>query len=170
MRKLNTEKRINELFNMLVPNIGHCETIEGEMVRAISKINYRYYNDGDIFYDGYGAETCGNAVSFLEHSDEIPKEFRDKISFKFGEIVGGMLDGDDYINKLFEITELIIEYVTDKLDNNTLIQNILNIDMYDFESDYKNDYEDEDDDEYDEYDEYFNDEYDKAYEEANGEY
>jgi hypothetical protein len=38
-----------ELFAKLVPGSGPAKTIEGEVLRAASKIYYRHYNDGDEF-------------------------------------------------------------------------------------------------------------------------
>jgi hypothetical protein len=37
------------LYNELVPSQGKADTIEGEVLRAASKIVYRHYNDGDDF-------------------------------------------------------------------------------------------------------------------------
>ena len=37
------------LYNELVPSQGKADTIEGEVLRAASKIVYRHYNDGDEF-------------------------------------------------------------------------------------------------------------------------
>ena len=42
------------IFDTLVAPQGKSETVEGELVRAISRIGYRYNNDGDYFYKGYG--------------------------------------------------------------------------------------------------------------------
>ena len=42
-------KEYNELFAKLVPGSGPAKTIEGEVLRAASKIYYRHYNDGDEF-------------------------------------------------------------------------------------------------------------------------
>jgi hypothetical protein len=39
----------NRLYDELVPSQGKADTIEGEVLRASSKIVYRYYNDGDEF-------------------------------------------------------------------------------------------------------------------------
>lgn len=54
------------LFAELVPPSDNCDTVEGEMIRAIGKIEYRYYNDGDLFYQDYGIETAGGAAMFLK--------------------------------------------------------------------------------------------------------
>ena len=42
-------KEYQELFDKLVPASGAADTIEGEVLRAASKIVYRHYNDGDEF-------------------------------------------------------------------------------------------------------------------------
>lgn len=42
-------KEYNELYAALVPSMGAADTIEGEVLRAASKIVYRHYNDGDEF-------------------------------------------------------------------------------------------------------------------------
>ena len=60
-----TEKRISVLFDKLVPGSGNADTVEGEIIRAINRIIYRWGNDGDHFARGYGAETAGPAHSFL---------------------------------------------------------------------------------------------------------
>ena len=42
-------KEYKELYAKLVPDSGPADTIEGEVLRAASKIVYRHYNDGDEF-------------------------------------------------------------------------------------------------------------------------
>lgn len=43
------QKEYNDLYEKLVPASGPADTIEGEVLRAASKIVYRFYNDGDEF-------------------------------------------------------------------------------------------------------------------------
>jgi hypothetical protein len=43
------QKEYDALYNELVPSMGKADTIEGEVLRAASKIVYRHYNDGDEF-------------------------------------------------------------------------------------------------------------------------
>lgn len=52
------EERINKLFEKLVPASGKAESLAGELIRAMSRIAYRFYNDGDQVGMGYGKETC----------------------------------------------------------------------------------------------------------------
>lgn len=58
-----TEKALHEMFERLVPDCGSCETVAGEIVRALTKIVYRFYNAGD--YIGVGNETCNAAARYL---------------------------------------------------------------------------------------------------------
>ena len=48
------EERINKLFKELVPETGKADSLAGELVRAMSRIGYRFYNDGDQLGIGYG--------------------------------------------------------------------------------------------------------------------
>ena len=59
------EERINKLFEELVPASGKAESLAGELIRAMSRIAYRFYNDGDQVGMGYGKETCNPAARFL---------------------------------------------------------------------------------------------------------
>lgn len=59
------EKMINELFDELVPASGRADTVAGEIVRAVSRIGYRWWNDGDMIGVGYGKETCNAAARYL---------------------------------------------------------------------------------------------------------
>ena len=43
------QKEYDALYNELVPSQGKADTIEGEVLRASSKIVYRHFNDGDEF-------------------------------------------------------------------------------------------------------------------------
>lgn len=60
-----TEQKFNALFSELVPVTGNADTVAGEIIRAVSRISYRYYNDGDRIGIGYGKETCNPAARYL---------------------------------------------------------------------------------------------------------
>ena len=60
-----TEKKLGELFEELVPTSGKAPTVAGEIVRAINRISYRNWNDGDHIGVGYGRETCNPAARYL---------------------------------------------------------------------------------------------------------
>lgn len=42
------QKTYDKLWADLVPDQGHCQTVEGEALRALSHLYYRFYNDGDV--------------------------------------------------------------------------------------------------------------------------
>lgn len=56
----------NELSDRLIPARGKADTVGGELLRAIERLIYRYYNDGDVVLMGYGIETCLSSYYYLE--------------------------------------------------------------------------------------------------------
>ena len=62
---LESSDPINKAFQLLVPSSGKATTVAGELVRAMMKIMYRDYNDGDVFYEGSGIETCAACVAYI---------------------------------------------------------------------------------------------------------
>jgi hypothetical protein len=76
--------RYDALYEKLVPISGKCATVEGEVLRAASRLGYRWYNDGDKFFEDYGCETAGAAATYLRNS-QVPelKKLIDSISKKF---------------------------------------------------------------------------------------
>lgn len=58
-------KKYDAFYKSLVPPEGPAKTLEGEVLRACSKLGYRWNNDGDRFYKGYGCETAGPAATYL---------------------------------------------------------------------------------------------------------
>lgn len=53
------------LFDEFVPHEGFSETKAGELIRAVNRIGYRFWNDGDMIGVGYGNETCNAAARFI---------------------------------------------------------------------------------------------------------
>ena len=80
-------ERINELFEELVPGSGKAESLAGELVRAMARIGYRWYNDGDQVGIGYGRETCNPAARFLIHKGN--KEVSDLAASILGHLQRG---------------------------------------------------------------------------------
>ena len=147
------EKRNEALFDKLVPGSGNSDTIEGEMLRAINRIVYRYYNDGDFFYKGYGAETAGPAHSFLINSREIPFEIQMTLTSIFNKIMKSSYPADGSEDEIYErgikmALEQIIDYIEGKDGNYTES----NEDMFNYESEFEDEEEDDYDDYYDEED------------------
>ena len=150
----NLEKRNQVLFDKLVPGNGDSEFVEGEMIRAMNRIVYRWYNDGDKFWQGYGTETAGPAHSFLVNSSEIPSEERRRFEKLFDAVVGKYEDAV-YEKMLNDLAEAVLTYVEGIPEDQyqKLEQGMFN---------YKPEYEDEEEDE-DDYDDYYDEEEDDDY-------
>jgi len=103
------EARNIALYGKLVSMSGSSETLEGEMLRAINKITYRYYNDGDYWYQGYGTETAGSAAAFLS-SAHIPNDLNLLVLVNDSD----QATGNSYEIALFAILKAIVEYVEAK--------------------------------------------------------
>ena len=117
------EDELNKLFKELVPSNGHADTFEGELVRAIMRIWYRYFNDGDYYFRGYGIETCGSSAAFLKNAHirhpEIPKGL--SVSLVAAQREAGKPDNDDeytdkddYLNNLKGAAAEVIKYVNSR--------------------------------------------------------
>ena len=153
-----TEERISALFDKLVPGSGNADTVEGEIIRALNRIIYRWGNDGDLFWSGYGAETAGPAMEFLTDAPGIPSEIRAK--FKAWEDDNF---GKDYDKKeLEDLAQIALQYVEMKVRKDELTKN--EDDLFNYGDKYiqhVRDMEDEED-EWDDYS-YYDDEDDEDY-------
>lgn len=141
------ETKIENLFDELVPPSGKADTVAGEIIRAITRISYRNYNDGDHIGVGYGNETCNPPARYLM------KKTNDNISQIILDMWGVSNDKiyDAAINALENaILEFLEQHAELKETNN-------NENMWDYRDKYEDvdDYEDEDEEYYDEeYDDY----------------
>jgi hypothetical protein len=118
---VEASKEMQELFDRLVPVSGNAGTIEGEMVRAFNKIAYRYFNDGDLPTVGYGVETSGPCLVFLQ-SSLVPKAIR--LIAKELEVISGNLiekfsKNDPFWKKLVEMEQEIVNIVVPNIDSLT---------------------------------------------------
>jgi hypothetical protein len=117
-----TEKELDKLFNELVPGSGVADTVEGEMVRAIMRIMYRYYNDGDYYFRGYGKETCAPSVDYLKSNTPISKELSKHLNNARKE-AGPAYNPDEYTpkdgyyNNILKAADAIVAYVKSKKGN-----------------------------------------------------
>ena len=59
------EKQLEKWFEQYVPDMGIAETVGGELVRAVERLAYRYYNDGDKIGHGYGIQTVNSSYRYL---------------------------------------------------------------------------------------------------------
>ena len=111
------ENRNHKLFNKLVPFEGMAETLEGECLRAITRIIYRHYNDGDYWHCSYGCETAGRAVEFL--CKFCPVDLK-------SEFEQSKTDNEkEYQELLNQILEKILTYIESKIQYTSNSMDIL---------------------------------------------
>lgn len=145
-------KKAEELYEALVPDSGNCTTLQGELLRASSKIGYDWYNNG------WGCNNWSGAVIFLRnHIADLPilapdansDEFHNALREVHGYSHGEPADISD--ERADRLVTAIHEYVVQKiLANPDPIPN--EKDMWDFgepDAPYEEDFDfsDEDDDE-----------------------
>ena len=125
------ENKIEQLSNDLVPASGKCKSIQGEAIRAFCKLSYRYYNDGDKYFDGYGCETAGPPHSFLLNCDEFPNQLNKDLRNALPEnsTYSTIMSDDAYEGALELAGKLIIDWI-DSCNYFTLTD----LDMLDFVS------------------------------------
>ncbi len=139
------EKRIEDLFEELVPTSGKADTVAGEIIRAIARISYRNYNDGDHIGVGYGNETCNPPARYLmkKTNDDISQIILD---------MWGVYDDTIYDAAITALENAVLDF----LEKHPELKETNNDeDMWDYYDKYEDvdDYEDEDE-------EYFDEEYD----------
>ena len=139
------EERINKLFEELVPVSGKAESLAGELIRAMSRIAYRFYNDGDQVGMGYGKETCNPAARFLMAKGS-------KRVSSLATAIWGIYDESAYEDLLDILAGAVADYVEQTSDLRTTSTE----DMWSYRTD-----EDVDDDWEDEEDGYEEEDYDE---------
>ena len=127
------EERINKLFKELVPETGKANSLAGELIRAMSRIAYRFYNDGDQVGMGYGKETCNPAARFLMAKGN-------KRVSSLATAIWGIYDESAYEDLL----DILAGAVADHVEQTPDLRTTPTDDMWDYRTD-----EDVDDDEED---------------------
>ena len=138
------EDYINELYDKFIPLIGSSEYLIGEIVRAISRIVYRYYNDGDKIGDYYNRENVNPAFRFLLNKiPNLDKEFNVE-SKDYNEF--GYLTCSKYEKFLDKLTFYIAIYIYSNYESLSIKTNEsffdYQIDEYDIEQEDDKDDED----------------------------
>lgn len=134
------EDRINKLFKELVPETGKADSLAGELVRAMSRIAYRFYNDGDMVNIAYGKETCNPAARFL-----IAKGNAEVSSLTAG--LWEIFSEDAYE----KVMDILCGAVADYVEQNPDLRNQPTEDMWDFKDEEEDDWDEEDYDEEEDY-------------------
>lgn len=110
------ENFYEELCDKFVPACGKARTVGGEIVRAVCRIHYRFYNDGDFAGYGYGIETAGSACSYL--SDVLCEDIDDidDLLEKLTNITPEEHHKKEYTNVLYALEREIALYLKENPD------------------------------------------------------
>lgn len=90
-------------FDILVPRSGEAPTVAGEIVRAVNRLAYCYWNDGDKFYEGYGRETCGSSAAYLYEIEPFYELLTDMVD----------MNGRAYEEATNKLCDIAQEYLLD---------------------------------------------------------
>ena len=110
------DEKLEDLFKPFVKGSGKSDTQGGEIVRAYNRLAYRNFNDGDLYFEAYGLETCGGDATFLidETNDTIAKlltRYADK------HIEDYQVNDDAYTKFIEEdLAGAIVNYLEENLD------------------------------------------------------
>lgn len=116
------DERINKLFEELVPASGKAENLAGELTRAMARIGYRCFNDGDHIGVGYGKETCNPAARFLRTKGN--KEIRELV-----DAIWGIENDRAYDAILDQLTGAVADYI----EGTPALREMPTEDMWDFQ-------------------------------------
>lgn len=104
--------KLNKLHKNYVPSYGEAKTVYGEILRAYGRLVYRFYNDGDMFFKGYGVDTCGSSLLYL--SDTIDGFMDSKLANairKWKRDSPIYDDEDQYEKMLIEVGKLLYAFL-----------------------------------------------------------
>ena len=144
--------KFEELIDKYIPMRGEGETKATQIVTAVNKLVYKWYNDGDVFDNSYALEGWCNDLSsyanwLYEHTNV------DVILAK----IANCLNDSDYEDLLKEVTDMLLdeEYLA-KMDKEKKVETIYKCDgifkwvePVEDEDDWDYEEEDEDDEEED---------------------
>lgn len=137
------DQRFHEYFVRLVPERGKAPSEAGEIVRAMTRIAYRNFNDGDHIGLGYGKETCNAAARYLQaHVGGDAREIIDDM--------WGMQSDRIYNAAVATLQQVVLDFLEKHPE---LEQKANEEDMWDYlieseDRDYPEEDDDEDDDEW----------------------
>lgn len=111
------QKDYNKFWDELIPGQGNAETVQGELLRNISRLAYDRYNNG------FGNPMPHEANQLKKYKDRFTKFLKDKDAFKnfynayrsmgFGEEVADWHSGAETDQYFDDIINAIVLYIKD---------------------------------------------------------
>lgn len=135
-----------KLYDELVPSYGKAQTLEGELLRAATHVNYDYYNNGMI------NNTSGPVRFLQQHLPQQGEEVKQALAHVYTHCnTGGFENMSEELPKsLTVILESVVNYVLGK--EGKYVNS--DYDMFDYEEPDADQYEEEDDYWEDDYSDY----------------
>ena len=120
---------LDRMCDQLIPMMGKCETVAGEMLRAASRLGYDLYNNG------MGNNTSG-AVNFLLAKGVIDAEMHETIhEYTRGLLYDGRYEGDSFQVAIERMIDRTVEHI---LEHPELVTAENTEDMFDYEEPEQN--------------------------------
>ena len=97
--------RFDKIIDKYMPSIGQGETEASQIVTAVNKLIYKWYNDGDVFDNTYYMYGWGNDLSSYAN-------WLDQNTAVAGDILWNITscwDGDDYEGLLMELADTLFD-------------------------------------------------------------
>jgi len=114
----------NRMAEELMPAMGECETVAGELIRSVSRLGYDLYNNG------MGNNTSG-ALNFLREKGAIDRGTYDAIyPYTRGALYHGRYEGDSLQVAIERSVDMTVEMI---LKNPVLLTMKNTEDMFDYE-------------------------------------
>lgn len=157
--EIDTETRLTNKFHKYVPVYGPSPVVGGEMVRAVNRIDYRWFNDGDKLGDGYGRETVNPAARYLMVKGT--PDVKVALENMWAPYTGYLQSDDVYEANMRTLVDAVLK----QLDENPQLFTERNTEDYQDYADPEEDY----DDSYEDEDEYYEEEEEDEYEDEDEE-
>lgn len=106
---LKSDDVLTKLHEILVPSNGKAESTAGELIRALMRLQYRWYNDGDYFFKGYGLQTAGPSAAYI--ADTVKGDASVLIQTTAENGHEYLYDDDDYEQFLYDLQVNVINYI-----------------------------------------------------------
>lgn len=140
---MKDNKVFDELTRKYMPASDAADTVGGEILRAVNRLIYRFYNDGDRLGEGYGCRTCNFAARYLINIDKAYKLYINAV----WDCDSGYSEGVS--KRAYEsFLDLLVNYTVKKLTktDTDLLTKRNRDDMWDYYDEEIDSYDDDDDD------------------------
>lgn len=108
---LKSDDVLTKLHDILVPSSGKAESTAGELIRALMRLQYRWLNDGDYFFKGYGLKTAGPSAAYIADTAKGQASVLIQTTTENGHEY--LYDDDEYEQFLVNLQVDVINYILD---------------------------------------------------------